>query len=599
MEYFKPSAKLVGLLNRIALSAGLFAFVICLLILVNYYQLKRSDPLNSPALKVLVEKMRSNPDDEQVKLEIRELDLLARKAFFTNRWQIRTGGYLLIFSILIIVICLKTIELIKPKIPETPGSVTATFWSERLLNRKWITYTGISLVLVSVVFAYLTHDQLGDQLERVTGKTAGKSSNQVTMDLAGSTDENPAKVTTVESSIKTDSAIVNLDGYPSQQELNSNFPYFRGPFSTGLTFQKNIPTSWDGKSGKNIKWKTAVPLPGYNSPVVWNDKVFLAGANASKKEVVCFDVATGKILWETPIEKIPGSPAQSPKVNAETGLAAPTCATDGRRVYAIFANGDLAALDFTGKVSWSKNLGLPKNHYGHSSSLITYHDLLIVQYDQSGDANVMAFNGKTGQRVWETSRDVKVSWSSPILVNTGKRVELILVAEPNMVAYAPATGKELWRIDCISGEVGPSAAYSDGIAFSVNEYSKLAAVQVGDTPKVLWESDEFMSDIPSPVASANYLFLATSYGTMICYDAKSGNKYWEKDFGTPIFASPMIADGKVFALDKKGIMHIFRIDKTYTSISDPPLGESSVCTPAFADGRIFIRGDKNLYCIGK
>jgi outer membrane protein assembly factor BamB len=390
-----------------------------------------------------------------------------------------------------------------------------------------------------------------------------------------------------------------MDGFPTQQEINNNSAAFRGPGSNGVVFQRGFPTSWNGSSGKNIKWKTAIPLTGYNSPIVWNDKIFLSGASATKREVYCFDLNTGKILWQTLVDKIPGSSATAPKVNGETGFAAPTLTTDGRRVYAIFANGDLIALDFEGKKVWAKNLGLPKNHYGHSSSLIMYRDLLIVQYDQSGNTNVMAFAGKTGEQVWKTSRDVKITWASPILVNTGKQMEVMLVAEPFVISYNPATGKELWRFNCISGEVGPSLAYADGVVYSVNDYSKLAAVQIGASPKLLWESDEYLSDIPSPVATAKYVFLPTSYGMMLCYDAKTGEKYWEKDFGTPTYASAMLVDGNVWQMDKKGVMHIFKADKTYTSVSEPALGEGSVCTPAFVEGKIIIRGDKNLYCIGK
>jgi outer membrane protein assembly factor BamB len=228
-----------------------------------------------------------------------------------------------------------------------------------------------------------------------------------------------------------------------------------------------------------------------------------------------------------------------------------------------------------------------------------YRDLLIVQYDQSGNTNVIAFAGKTGDQVWKTSRDVKITWASPILVNTGKQMEVMLVAEPFVISYNPATGKELWRFNCISGEVGPSLAYADGVVYSVNDYSKLAAVQIGTSPQLLWESDEYLSDIPSPVATSKYVFLPTSYGMMLCYDAKTGEKYWEKDFGTPTYASTMLVDGNVWQMDKKGIMHIFKADKTYTSVSEPALGEGSVCTPAFAGGKIIIRGDKNLYCIGK
>lgn len=598
----KPSEKKINLLQSIALASAMLAFVLCILISVTYFQVKNSDPLNSPVMKNLIEKFKSNPDDEQLKAEIRELDLLARKAFFTNQWQIRTGGYLLLFSVLVVIICLKSVELLAVKIPALPDTTTDNFWDLRKINRKWVAFSGIFLVCISLLFAFLTHNELGKTID-LSAKSAGSTTDS----LAGL--DKGSSPATVDSTTQNDTSSIkgqdsssltqSMDGFPTQQEINNNFAAFRGPGSNGTVFQHGFPTSWNGSSAKNIKWKTAVPLPGYNSPVVWNDKIFLSGANATKREVYCFDLNTGKILWQTVVDKITGSSATAPKVNGETGFAAPTLTTDGRRVYAIFANGDLIALDFEGKKVWAKNLGLPKNHYGHSSSLAMYHDLLIVQFDQSGNANVIALAGKTGEQVWKTSRDVKISWSSPILVNTGKQAEAMLVAEPFVISYNPANGKELWRFNCISGEVGPSLAYADGVVFSVNDYSKLAALQIGPTPKLLWESDEYLSDIPSPVATAKYLFMPTSYGMMLCYDAKTGTKYWEKDFATPTYASPMLADGNIYQMDKKGVMHIFKADKTYTSVSESPLGEGSACTPAFVSGRIIIRGDKNLYCIAK
>ena len=597
----KSAEKTIRLLQSIAFAGALLAFVICILVSVNYFQVKSSDPLNSPVMKSLVEKYKSNPDDEQLKAEIRELDLLARKAFFTNQWQIRTGGYLLLFSVLVVIICLKTIELLSAKIPEVPGTTTDNFWDSRKINRKWIAYSGIVLVCISLLFAFLTHNELGKTIA-LTSKPVGSTADSTKL----LTENNLAKVDSI--SIKDSSSIIgtdstslslSMDGFPTQQEINSNSPAFRGPGSFGVAFQKGFPTTWDGRNGKSVKWKTIIPLPGYNSPIVWNDKIFLSGANATKREVYCFDLNTGKILWQTVVDKITGSSATVPKVNGETGFAAPTLTTDGRRVYAVFANGDLIAMDYEGKKVWAKSLGLPKNHYGHSSSLIMYKDLLIVQFDQTGNTQVMAFAGKTGEQVWKTSRDVKISWSSPILVNTGKQVEAMLVAEPFVISYNPATGKELWRFNCISGEVGPSLAYADGVVFSVNDYAKLAAVQVGPTPKLLWESDEYLSDIPSPVATAKYIFLPTSYGMMVCYDAKNGTKYWEKDFATPTYSSPMLANGNIYQMDKKGVMHIFKADKTYNSVNESPLGEGSACTPAFVAGKIIIRGDKNLYCIGK
>ncbi len=600
MRKLEPTPRNIRLLRNTATVSGIFAMVLCVLILINFLQVKRADPLNTPALKMLVERLKSSPGDKQLQQEVRELDLVARKAFFTSQWQVRTGGYLLFFSLLLVIICLKSIEMMKPVIPEPPGKED-DFWNERMLNRKWVAYAGITLIVLSLVAAWLTHNELGNNLQAAA--SGGAISEEPATGAASPSGSSavPADSTRADTTAKSDTAAASnpVDGFPTLKEIRANSASFRGFGGNGIDFHTNLPISWDGKSGKNILWKTEVPLPGYNSPIVWNDQVFLSGASDAKREVYSFDANSGKLKWRFTVDKIPGSPAASPKVNSETGQAAPTMATDGRRVYAIFANGDMVSLDMEGKKIWAKNLGLPVNHYGHSSSLIMYHDMVIIQYDQRNAPCVMALAGKSGEVVWKTARNVKISWASPILVNTGKRTELILVAEPSMKGYDPASGKELWSIDCIGGEVGPSAAFVGGIAFSVNEYSKLAAVELGENPRLLWEGTEYLSDIPSPLATEKYLFLLTSYGTAVCYDAKSGEKQWEKDFGNPTYASPMLADGKIYQMDKTGIMHIFKPDKVYASIAEPQLGEGSVCTPAFGDGRIYIRGNRNLYCVGR
>ena len=595
MKTGKSPQNTIRLLENISLGSAVFAVVLCVLIIVNFIQIKRADPLNTPAMTALIEKLQSDPGNEQLSQEIQTLDLLARKAFFTAQWQVRTGGYLLFISILLLVSCFKAIELISVKLPKEPAGKPPMFWETRILKRQWLVYSGASLLALTLLLAWLTHKDLGKDLGSGKIQDAGYRMRD---DVSPT--PNPQSPTPNSQPHLPNSQIPNSQPpIPAWQEVQANFPCFRGPGGIGITACTGIPTSWDGKSGKNIKWKTAIPLPGYNSPVIWGDKIFLSGASETKRDVYCLDAVSGKILWNSPVEKIPGSPSQAPGVSKETGQAAPSLTTDGQRVYAIFANGDLIALDLDGNPVWSKNLGVPANHYGHSSSLMMYRDILIIQYDQRGAPAVIGLSGKTGEQVWKTARNVKISWASPSLINTGNRMELILAAEPSVASYDPLTGKELWSIDCISGEVGPSLAYAAGIVFSVNEYSTLSAVRIADPPKVLWENNEYLSDVPSPVATDKYLFLVTSYGTAVCYDAVAGTKYWEHDFGNPVYSSPMLAEGKIYIMDKKGMMNIIKADKEFSLLSQCPLGEGSFCTPAFTNGHIFLRGDRNLYCVEK
>lgn len=582
--------------QRVALIAGIFSFIVCLLLIANYIQIKKADPINMNVINSLVERLNQNPGDTQLRDQIRELDLLARKAYFTSQWQVRAGGYMVLAGLAIMLIAFQVISLKTRKEPMVTTEFSENTTLAQKHARRWIAGLGIAIVALALFFAYLSQNDLNKKFSQAA--TALQPQNVSENTAASEADATPADTA------KTAAPAENgtpADTAKTVNEADSkdNYPNFRGMGGTGRAAQKNIPVSWNGQSGKNVLWKTAIPLSGYNSPVIWGSKIFLTGANATKREIYCIDKNTGKILWTTPFDKMPSSSGMAPKVSAETGLAASSAATDGKGVYAIFPNGDIIGLDMDGKKMWAQNLGDPQNHYGHASSLMVYKDMVIVQFDQRNSPKLMALSTKTGKTVWSTNRPVKISWASPIIVNTGKRTEIILAAEPYVAAYNPSNGQELWKIDCISGEVGPSVAYANGIVFSVNDYSKLAAIKLGETPKILWENTDFLSDIPSPVATDKYVFLSTSYGTVVCYDAQTGQKYWDKEMGTNVYASPVIAEGKVYLLDKSGTMHVFKADKEYTSLGESPIGEKSVCTPAFTNGHIYLRGEKNLYCIGK
>ena len=386
---------------------------------------------------------------------------------------------------------------------------------------------------------------------------------------------------------------------PGIEEIRKNWPNFRGPEGIGLVYNITAPTQWDGKSGENILWKIEIPVPGFNSPVIWGKKLFLSGADHTTQVVYCIDADTGEILWQTELNDISGSPDRRPDNSEDTGFAAPTMATDGLRVFVIFGTGDVACLDFEGNRIWANNLGVPVNHYGHSSSLITYRNLLLIQYDQNSGGHLIALKTDTGDQVYDQPRDTEISWASPIVVNTGNRHEIILNSNPDVVSYDPLTGQELWRIDCMSGEVAPSLAYADGIVFAVNEYAKLAAIKPDGTPKILWESEDDLSEISSPVATGDFVFVATSYGTVSCYDSKKGERYWFEDLPKGFYSSPILAGDNVYLMDLAGTMYIFKTEKEFILVNTCELGESAVTIPAFMHNRIYIRGLKNLYCIGE
>lgn len=282
-----------------------------------------------------------------------------------------------------------------------------------------------------------------------------------------------------------------------------------------------------------------------------------------------------------------------------SGFAASSTTTDGNHIGAIFATGDLICVDLEGKRVWAKNLGLPKNHYGHSSSLITDSGLLYVQYDQKEDSRLYAFELASGKLAWHIERG-PISWSSPILIANNDRQELILTNCKTIDSYDPKTGEQLWSVPGMDGEVASSAAYANGIVFVANEYAAAAGIDIRDqskTPEILWAWNDILPDASSPVANEKYVLIPSAYGIVNCLDSKTGKVYWEHEFEEGFYSSPILVGDRIYAIDLKGAMQIFLLADEFHILGTGEIHESTNATPAFVGNRIFIRGSKHLFCI--
>jgi len=381
------------------------------------------------------------------------------------------------------------------------------------------------------------------------------------------------------------------------------WPSFRGPGANGHAAHANPPLSWSAKEAKNILWKTQAPKHGMSSPVVWANQLFLTGADALSRQIYCFDTDSGKLLWTHDVKNIPGSPpdGQLPGVLEETGFAAPTVTTNGRHVAAIFATGELVCVNLQGERVWAKYLGIPNNAYGHASSLIHHRHLLFVQYDQKENSQLLAFDLASGRPAWQVKRSA-ISWSSPILVDNQGRMELILTNGEAVDSYDPQSGRHLWQLACLAGEVAPSAAYCNGIVFVANEGAVATAIDIRNhdsKPKILWQWDETLPDAASPLANEQYLILPTAFGVVSCLNAKTGKLLWEHEFDDGFYSSPVLVNDRVYMIDLEGRMQIFRMDDAFESLGTAEIGEDAYATPAFVGDRIYIRGLMHLFCIAE
>lgn len=396
----------------------------------------------------------------------------------------------------------------------------------------------------------------------------------------------------------------------SPEETPANWPRFRGPGGLGTAAQGDPPTSWNGETGEGIVWKATVPLGGAASPVVWGDRIFVAGADEKTRELYCFDAGSGRMLWRAAVS-VPLEGAGEPvEVWDEWSHAASTPVTDGRRVCVIFATGVVACFDFSGRTLWTRSVGVPRNSYGHASSLVLHSSLLLIQLDQtraeddSSRSKLMALDVASGKTVWETPRPVRDSWSTPAVIFAGGRVQVVTTADTWIISYDVATGAEIWRAKCLEGDVVASPVYADGLVYTVMEMSRLSGVRAdgrGDVTEthVAWSVEGDLPSICTPLHDGERLYCLTSSGILTCWDPGSGRLHWEQDTEASFLASPVLAAGRIYMFGDDGLCVIIKAAGEYEEIGRPELGEEVRATPAFVGDRIYARGERSLFCLGR
>ncbi len=562
--------------------SGAFVLVVFLLLVINYLQVQAADPIDDLTLSELRDQYAAAPEqDPALAQRIRNLDLLTRKAFFTSQYHLRVGGLLLLGGVIVFLIAFKSMARWRPELPEPQETPAAEEdWLSRAAARQVLTWTGVALLAGGLFASYMTESVLLANPPAATGAEEAAA---------------PGEAAPAEQTDPPDQA------FPDWETVSRNWPAFRGPGGLGVAHYTNAPMDWDVPAGKGVRWKAPVPLPGANSPVVWEKRLFLSGANEQKREVYCYDTESGELVWQRTLKPFPNTPAEPPDVSEDTGYAASTMAAHGGQVFAIFANGDVVSYDHEGNLVWGRALGLPANHYGHSSSLLAYENLLYIQFDESEKPRLIALNAATGEDAWVTQREL-ISWASPILAHTPFGPQLILCSEEDVDGYDPMSGKLLWSEECLGGEVAPSAAYAAEIVFAANEYAMASAIQLSGVDgavrsELLWEYDNLLPEVSSPVGDGRFFYFATSFGDFVCLDAKTGEEAWSEEIGEGFYSSPVLVGDRIYILDNEGSMFVFQAGPEYKVLATLPVGEPTFATPAFLDGRIYLRTLENLYCI--
>ena len=402
---------------------------------------------------------------------------------------------------------------------------------------------------------------------------------------------------------------------------------FRGPNGSGVADGQNIPVEFSGSSG--ILWKTPIPGTGNSSPVVWDKHLYLltASKDGKQRSLLCLDATSGKILWQRDF------PGEYVKLNRkETSLASATAAVDADGVYLPIWNGanvQMTAHSHQGELLWNKNLGQWISQHGTGSSPIIVGDKIIFALD--GDIKdikgnpidgapqptLMAFDKKTGDRVWETPREgYRACYSAPFLVERNGGRELIVTSTMSIAGYNPETGKELWSWDwmwdkkgfkfplrTVAGSlvVGDTLIATSGDGGGDRRMVALTLPASGKPDYAWGDGNKVFPYVACPLTRGGHVYFVNEKGNAGCYDAKTGKEIWYKRLTDPnrFLASPVLIDGKIYAPTVDGDVFVFAAEPTYQLLARNKMDERFVASPAVALGRLYLRGQNHLFCVGK
>lgn len=402
---------------------------------------------------------------------------------------------------------------------------------------------------------------------------------------------------------------------------------FRGPGGLGIGEARGLPTEWS--STKNVAWKAKLPGPGASCPVVFGNRIFLtcysgfaedpkdAGDPGDLKyHLVCIDRDSGRILWEKSIKSDGPVPAYTGQMPLH-GYASSTPAVDADAIYTFFGTTGVVAWKHDGSKLWTTKVGDGTHNWGSSNSPLLFENLVIVNASVESKS-LIALDRKTGKEVWRQG-GMEMSWNSPLLVPVGGKHELVVSVKSRLKAFDPSNGKPIWDCAGIEDYVCPSVVTHDGVVFAIGARKCAAvAVRVGGSGDVtdshtVWRLDRG-SNVSSPVYYQDHLYWADEKGKKVfCADAKTGKLVYEEDLpavqdasakgeGSRIYASPVVADGNLFYINRSGNAFVVKADPSFKLVAQNRFdGDKSRfnASPIVHKNQLLIRSDETLYCLGK
>jgi len=362
--------------------------------------------------------------------------------------------------------------------------------------------------------------------------------------------------------------------------------------------------------------------------VIWEDKVFVtcySGYGMSREDpgriedlvrhLVCVSVQDGQVLWQQDVPtRMPEDPYQG--FITEHGYASQTPVTDGEHVYVFFGKSGVLAFDLQGQELWRADVGQESSsrRWGSAASPILFGDTVIVNASEESQS-IRALDRNTGAEKWRAQASrLDLVYGTPAVVPLEEQGEELVVAAPGEIwGLEPNTGKLKWYAETsANGNICPSVVTDGRTIFAYGGLGAgslaLSAGGQGDVTgsNILWKSREG-SYVATPLLHEGRLHWVDDRAVAHCADAKTGELIYRERLrvssgGRPFYSSMVLAGGHLYAVSRHDGTFVIKAGPEFELVSQNSLPEDSSdfnATPAIANGRLYLRSDRFLYCLGK
>jgi outer membrane protein assembly factor BamB len=389
-----------------------------------------------------------------------------------------------------------------------------------------------------------------------------------------------------------------------------DFPQWRGPNRDGISKEKGLLKQWPDE-GPRLLWESRDVGDGYSTPAVVGERLYLMGSKGGDNEFLrAMNVADGKEVWTARIGKVgPNDRA----MNYPGARSTPT--VDGDTIYTLGSDGDLVALDMSGKEKWRKGL---RTDFGGTPGKWAYAESVLIDGDHlictpgGAQATLVALNKKTGDVVWKCAvpGGDEAGYASAIAADIAGVRQYVQFVQKGVVGVDAKTGKFLWRYAQTAERSPaniPTPVVSGDFVYTAAARSGGGLIRIkrdGDNfvPEQVFFAPKLPSAIGGSVLLNDHLF-GTGGQVLYCVDFKTGKVKWtERSVGA---GSVLFADDRLYLHGEEG-GEVALVEASPDGYKEhgrfTPKGEvargrgKSWAYPVVANGHLYVRDWGVLWC---